>query len=133
MKALRAIMGDRAAAGPLVALFACLLVFQTFVASFTCALMPPAAVGVSSVICHDTARVSVRPAAPEPRRDHCPCGICCMAAPGLLAAFAPGADLGTAYVPVDVPVRAFSENQIVGPDRLDGLPPDPRGPPLFSA
>ncbi|WP_336739152.1 hypothetical protein [Aureimonas altamirensis] len=139
MRWVRQIIGDRLSGGVLAALTGYLLVLQVLMTGFACGstvtLQPDA--GVRFVICHpsDVVGASSDDGTTQDSQGHrCPCAVCHMADPTLLAALPQGSDLGPAFARAEmaVPLPQRVADPLPTPHLL-GLARDTRGPPHASA
>ncbi|WP_156122212.1 hypothetical protein [Aureimonas altamirensis] len=139
MRWVRQLIGDRLSGGMLAALTGYLLVLQVLMTGFACGSTVPLQVdaGVRFVICHpsDVVGASADERATQDDQGHpCPCAVCHLADPTLLAALPQGSDLGPAFARADTAVP--SPHRVADPlptPHLLGLARDTRGPPQVSA
>lgn len=135
MKMLRALFRDRLSAGVLAGASGWLLVLNLFVAALTCGMTVPVEAGPQFVLCVPGQAFADEDAdAPSHFSHDCPSVIGHDGDALLVAAFAPGADLGPAFEAFERVVHPAPDTAAVpiDPGRL-GLVPGPRGPPRLSA
>lgn len=139
MNRVRQLLGDRLSGGMLAALTGYLLVLQVLMTGFACGSTVPlqAGSGVQFVICHPSdvfGATDGKKQTQDGQGHQCPCAVCHMADPTLLAALPQGSDLGPAFALAET--AAPKPHRDVDPlptPHLLGLARDTRGPPRTSA
>lgn len=135
MKSFRALFRDRLCAGVLAGASGWLLVLNLFVAALSCGMTVQAEAGPSFVLCEPGSPVLVDGSDAAGHFSHdCPYVIGHDGDALLLAAVAPGADLGSAFEIGERIAHGPAPTFLapIDPGRL-GLAPAPRGPPRLSA
>lgn len=132
-------MGDRLSGGILAALTGYFLVLQVLMTGFACGSTIPlqSDAGIRFVICHpsDVFGASTDDGQTQDNRGYeCPCAVCHMADPTLLAALPQGSDIGPAFLlhRMAGPAPHRDADPVPTPHRL-GLAKLTRGPPALSA